>query len=60
MRQNAALAVFLAATAFLPVGWIFITAGHAYGHYWFTYKEFAISAFALLSLGIYLKNLVIT
>lgn len=60
MRQNAALAVFLAATAFLPVGWIFITAGHAYGHYWFTYKEFAISGFALLSLGIYLKNLVIT
>ncbi len=57
MRQNAAIIFFLAAMAFLPIGWILITAGHAYGHYWFTYKEFAISSFALLSLGIYLKNL---
>lgn len=57
MRQNAAIIFFLAATAFMPVGWILITAGHAYGHYWFTYKEFAFSGFALLSLGIYLKNL---
>lgn len=41
-----------------PVGWLFVTAGHSYGHYWFTYKEFAISSFSLLSLCIYLENLV--
>lgn len=58
MRQNAAIIFFLTATAFLPVGWILITAGHAYAHYWFTYKEFSISGFAMLSLGIYLKNVV--
>lgn len=55
-RQNAAIIFFLTATALLPVGWILITAGHAYGHYWFTYKELAVSCFALASLGIYLIN----
>lgn len=56
IRQNAAIIFSLAATALLPVFWILITAGHAYGHYWFTYKEFAVSCFALVSLGIYLIN----
>lgn len=56
MRQNAAIICFLTAIAFLPIGWILITAGHAYGHYWFTYKEFAISGFALFSLGVYLGD----
>lgn len=55
--KNASIVVFLIVAAIMPVGWILITAGHAYGHYWFTYKEFAFSGFALLSLGIYLKNL---
>ena len=44
--------------ALLPVGWIFVMANHSYIHYWFTYKEFSISSFALLSLGVYLRNLV--
>lgn len=56
--RNAALILFLTAAAFLPVIWILVTAGHAYAHCWFTYKEFGISIFAVLSLGIYLKNLV--
>ena len=56
IRQNAAIILFLAATALLPVVWILITAGHAYGHYWFTYKELAISCFAVVSLGTYLIN----
>lgn len=58
IRQRIILIVLFAAAALLPVGWILVTAGHSYGHYWFTYKEFAISSFSLLSLGIYLEDLV--
>ena len=57
MRQNAPVICFLTVVAFLPIIWILITAGHAYGHHWFTYKEFGVSVFALFSLGIYLGNL---
>lgn len=57
LRQNAALILFLAVTALLPVAWTFVMADHSYVHYWFTYKEFGISCFALLSLAVYLKDL---
>lgn len=55
--KNVPIIVFLTAAAVMPIVWIFVTAGHAYEHYWYTCKEFAISGFALLSLSIYLKNL---
>lgn len=56
--SNVGILFWLTGTAVLPVGWLLVTSGHAYGHYYFTYKEFGISAFALFSLGIYLKNLI--
>ena len=56
--KNAPIIVFLTAAAVMPFVWIFITAGHACENYWYTYKEFAISSFALLSLCIYLKDLI--
>lgn len=56
--KNKAVTIFLIAVAMLPVGWIFVMANHSYLHYWFTYKEFAVSCFALLSLATYLKSLV--
>lgn len=59
VRQDAAFILFMLAAAFLPVGWIFVMADHSYEHYWFTYKEFTISCFALLSLGAYLKSAVL-
>ncbi len=55
--ENAVFILLLIAITFLPIGWMLVMAEHSYSHYWFTYKEFAISSFALLSLGIYLKNL---
>ncbi|MDE7339391.1 MAG: hypothetical protein K2N80_02360 [Lachnospiraceae bacterium] len=57
VRRNAALLLFLLAASLLPVGWTFVMADHSYEHYWFTYKEFSISCFALLSLATYLKTL---
>lgn len=56
--SNAGIIFWMTGTAVLPVGWLLVTSGHAYGHYYFTYKEFGVSAFALFCLGIYLKNLI--
>ncbi|MDE5932668.1 MAG: hypothetical protein K2H40_09340, partial [Lachnospiraceae bacterium] len=58
IRREIVKIILFAAVALLPVGWIFVTAGHSYENYWYTYKGFAISCFSLLSLGIYLGNLV--
>lgn len=60
VRQNVTFILSLAVAAFLPVIWILIVAEHSVLHYWFTCKEFSISGFAVLSLGIYLKSLAYT
>ena len=58
LQQNMFVIFSFIVIAILPVVWIFIMANHSYEHYWFTYKEFAVSGFALVSLGIYMESLV--
>ncbi len=55
--KNVPMMVFLILTAAMPIVWMIVASGHSY-HYWFASKELAISCFALLSLSIYLKNLI--
>lgn len=40
-------ASILIVIAFLPIGWYIVATNHSYVHYWFTFRNFAISVFAL-------------
>lgn len=44
------------AIALLPAAWIIVLANHSWEHYWFTYREFAVSCFAVLSMAVYLEK----
>lgn len=51
LQHQSTVIIVLLITAFLPFGWIFVVANHSAEHYWFTYKVFSVSVFALLSLA---------
>lgn len=44
--------ILLVAFAILPFGWFFIAANHSYIHYWFAYREIAVTVYALTLAGV--------
>lgn len=54
--SQASVGIVFLIIACLPIGWIFVVANHSAEHYWFTYKIFSVSVFALLSLASWLLN----
>lgn len=56
IRGNYKTVVILGVLALLPLLWLWLLANHSITHYWFTYRELAISVFSICSLLIMFKE----
>ena len=55
-KRNRTRIFLYAIISLLPAVWMCVMANHSWVHYWFTYREFSISAFALFSLAAYMEK----